>query len=283
MSLIGLEVTNSRSQILNLPLEDILAGFIVKNISGLDPVKATLVSSSFANMDGEQYHSSRREPRNIVITLGLDPDYSIGSVEKLRSQLYNFFMPKTSVLLKFNLFDKFAVSDILGSASRYIQGRIETCETPLFSKDPEIEISIMCFNPDFYDLDLVSVDGLTVATAVETLYAYDGTVDTGVVFTLSFDRSLDAFTLYHRTPDGILKSMDVAYAFLAGDILKISTVVGDKSALLTRASVESSILYAVTPQSNWMQLEPGDNNVRVYAVGAGIPYNIQYVTKYGGL
>ena len=74
MLLKTLKVTNSRGFTLDLPLEDISGGFIVKGIEGLGPVKATLVSSSFANMDGEQYHSSRRKARNLIVKLGLDPD-----------------------------------------------------------------------------------------------------------------------------------------------------------------------------------------------------------------
>ena len=55
------EVRNDHGNLLNLSLQEILGGFIVEEIQGLDPVAATIVSSSFAQLDGEQYQSSRRE------------------------------------------------------------------------------------------------------------------------------------------------------------------------------------------------------------------------------
>ena len=61
MLLSEVTVVNSRGLQLNLPLSDISGGIVVRNIDGLDPTKATLVSSGFANQNGEQYHSSRRE------------------------------------------------------------------------------------------------------------------------------------------------------------------------------------------------------------------------------
>src|SRR5437868_144697 len=105
MLLKALAVTNSRGSVLSLPLEDPSEGYIVREIKGLDPVKATLVSSSFANNDGEQFHSARRESRNIVVTLDLEPDYAVRGVKELRDQLLNFFMPKTAADLAIHMYD----------------------------------------------------------------------------------------------------------------------------------------------------------------------------------
>ena len=126
MILDSFKVTNARGSVLNFPLDDPSQGFIVRNIEGLGPVKATLVSTSFANMDGGQYHSSRREPRNIVLTLGLEPDYAMMSVADLRKQLYQFFMPKSQSTLDFHLFDKFAENLLEQTKELTIDARIES-------------------------------------------------------------------------------------------------------------------------------------------------------------
>ena len=110
MLLNALKVTNSQGTELDMPLSDNSNGFLIKNIDGLDPVKATLVSSSFANLDGEQYHSARRETRNIVLSLGLDPSWGSASVKDLRDQLYSYFMPKSPLLMNFHMFDKNATN-----------------------------------------------------------------------------------------------------------------------------------------------------------------------------
>jgi hypothetical protein len=284
MLLNALKVINSRGSMLNLPLEDDSAGFQVQKIEGLDPVKAILVSSSFAGMDGEQYHSSRREARNIKLTLGLSPDYGTQAVKDLRDLLYQYFMPKQTTQLIFHMYDKFATDVFHEFKDIYIDGRIESFDSELFVAEPSVDVSAMCFNPDFYEPDTVIFNGNTVAdTTTETTLAYGGTIDTGAIFTLHPNRAITDFTIYHTTPEGTVRTLYISHPLLAGDTLEISSVVGSKYVRLTRASVQSSVLYAMSPQSAWLTLEPGDNKLRVYTEGAPIPYDIQYTTKYGGL
>lgn len=283
MLLKTLNVTNSRGLLLGLPLEDISGGFVVREIEGLGPVKATLVSSSFANMDGEQYHSSRRESRNIIIKLGLDPDYALYSVYDLRTQLYNFFMPKTSAKLEFNLFNKFSDNFIEQNLNLEIMARVESLEPDIFTREPAVDLSLMCYDPDFVDPNPVIFEGSTVDDLTETVLTYSGTVDTGVVFKILPDRDLPEFTIYQRPPDDTLHSVYFSQPLIAGDELTISSILGDKYVTLKRAGVESSQLFGVSPQSDWLELMPGDNVFRVYAEGAPVPYSIEYTNKYGGL
>lgn len=268
------EVRNAAGALLSLELQDITDGIVLEDVDGLGPVKATIVSSSFAQQDGEQYHSSRREKRNITLKLSFRPDYGTTTVRALRHQMYRFFMTKTPVSLRFY--------DTEGPEVD-ISGRIEDCDPTIFAKEPGMDVSILCFDPDFVDLDTVTLSGNTTATTTETLVEYDGTVETGVVFTLNVNRTITEFTIYHRPPDGTLRSMDIAAPMVTGDVLKISTVPGDKYATLTRTGSSSSALDYVSPQANWMELVQGDNHIRIYAEGAAIPYTIEYNTRYGGL
>jgi hypothetical protein len=268
------EVRNIAGALLTLQLEDILNGFIVEEITGLDPVKAVLVSSGFAGLDGVQYQSSRREARQLTFRIGLEPDYGTESVESLRRTLYSFFMTKAPVNLRFYMSDGLTID---------IDGRVETFESPLFVKEPAVDITLLCFDPDFYDSVPVVLSGSTVSTTTDTLITYPGTVETGILFTLNVDRTLSEFTIYHRAPDGITRSLDFSGSLAAGNVLKISTIVGAKGATKTVTGVESSVLYGVSPQSNWIELQPGENHIRVYAVGAAIPYTITYTKRYGGL
>lgn len=268
------EVRNQAGSLLTLPLSDPSQGFVVTDIEGLEPVKATLVSSSFANLDGGQYHSSRREPRNLKLKLDLEPDYILDSVQELRRRLYNFFMPKTKSNLRFILDDGTTVG---------IDGRIESFDSPLFTKDPSADISLMCYDPDFVNVDPVLITGNTVSTETNTLVTYEGSVETGIRFTLNVDRALTEFTIYHIPPDGVVRALDFAGSLSAGDVLQISTVPGAKGATLISGDTATSVLYGVSPQSNWIELQPGDNYIRVYATGAAIPYEIEYNTRYGGL
>lgn len=275
--LTAVEVRSASGALLTLPLEDVSNGLYIDDIRGLDPVKATIVSSSFAAIDGTQYQSSRRESRNIVLTIGLEPDYATDSVRDLRSRLYEYMMPKSEVSLTF-IHDE--ADDELEVV---ISGRVESLETALFSEEPAVDISIVCFDPDFVDLTEVLVEGDTVADTTEITIDYDGTVESGFVFELLVDRTLTEFTIYHTPPGKPVRTLDFAANLETGDVLTITTIAGNKSVLLTRTATTSSLLYGMSPQSNWIELEKGANKIRVYALGDPIPYTITYTTRYGGL
>src|SRR4051794_39171059 len=166
--LTNVEVRTPQGTLLSLPLDDISSGLFIEEVEGLDPVKATLVSSSFAGVDGEQFHSSRREARDIKLKIGLEPDYITTSVQGLRARLYSYFMPKAVVFLRF-VNDDGTVADIVGT--------VESFETPLFTKEPQADISVRCFGPDFVVPVPVKQDLVTVEDSTEgwTSINYTGT------------------------------------------------------------------------------------------------------------
>lgn len=269
------EVRNSQGDLFKLVLEDPSSGFIVAKIDGLGPVKATLVSSSFAGVDGEQYQSSRREARNVKFKLELDPDPATETVWSLRQKLYDFFMPESEIVLQWFL-ESGLVVEILGV--------VESCDPDHFTQEPTMDISIMCFKPDFYELTTQSIPGLLTTDLTATYFDYPGTVETGVVITVTADRAVDELTVYHRIPSGEIQTLTFDNApLIAGDILTISTVEGNKGATLNRGGTISSVLYGISPQSKWLELKRGNNGLRVYATGAAMPVSIEYVNKYGGL
>ena len=266
---------NGQGGLLSLPLSDISSGFIVQQVDGLDPVKATLSSTAFAGLDGEQYQSSRRETRNIKITLGLDPDPLVDTVRTLRKRLYSYFLPKSQITLTFYMDDGLTVS---------IAGVVESFETTIFSQTPSVDISIICYDPDFYDPTPQTLNGNSTESSAVTNLTYDGEVETGFVFTLNVNRTIGEVTIYNTTPNEGIRSLDFTGSLVAGDVLTISTVTGNKGATLTHLGASSSVLYGVSPQSSWVDLKPGLNQIRIYVTGAaGIPYSMQYTTKYGGL
>lgn len=267
------EILNSQGNTLVLPLEDFNNGYLVQSIDGLDPVKANIVSSSFAGVDGEQHQSSRREARNIIMKLGLKMG-AAGSVSSLRAKLMGFLMPKAKVRLRFFRDDGPDVD---------IYGIVETFACPQFVKEPVATISLMCHQPDFYVPHIYGSANYTTAGTDEHYIEYDGSIETGFELRLTVNRALSQFTIYQRSSEGTLNRMLFAEPLIAGDVLTISTVAGNKFARLTRAGSDSSLLYGVSPDSSWLNLYPGPNYIRVYATGAAIPYTITYNSKVGGL
>lgn len=269
-----IEIRNSAGTLLTMVLDEIQDGYVLKSVDGLDPVKAVIATSDFAVLDGVQYQSSKRLSRNLLVYLGLEPDYVSTSVRDLRQGLYTWFMPKSAVNLRFFDTDGPTVS---------IDGRVESFEAPLFVREPQAVISLICPDPDFVELTSESGSGNTVSDTTEFLVQYDGTVETGIKFVLNLNRSLSQFTIIHRQPDNVYRSLYVTASMINLDTVTVDTNVGQKAITLTRSGVESSLLYGMSQQSAWFKLQPGDNYFRFYATGAAIPFTYEYTNRYGGL
>jgi len=272
--LTDIQVRTGLGRLLSLSLDDIEEGYSVQEITGLDPVPATINSSGYATQDGEQYNSSKRGKRNIVLKLGLEPDYIGVTARKLRDRLYGFLMPKSEVTLRF-------ISDEEPTVE--IVGRVESFDAPLFTAEPMATISVLCMLPDFIDKTPITFSGNSTADQTETILDYDGTVETGFVFRMRIDRALSQFSLKSRATDNVQRSMDFAATLQAGDVIEVSTVPGSKGVYLIRTDNRSSLLYALSPYSPWIELFPGPNYVRLSATGAALAYTIAYTNKYGGL
>lgn len=261
-------------QLLSLPLEDVSNGYIVSEVEGLGPVKATIVTAKQSAVDGVFYQSASRDLREIKIKVELEPDFIVNTVQTLRDRLYTIFMPKSPVLLEF-----------LDSDGRVatISGRVETVEPVIFTATPTIEINVLCFKPDFIDGATTIINGSTVTTTQNVSVNYLGTSSSGFKFTIKPARSLTDLTLVHTAPDGTESYMEFNYPLAANDTLTITTTPREKAVTKLSGGVLTSVLYGLSPLSPFPQLQPGQNYIRVVTAGATVPYTVEYAAKYGGL
>lgn len=275
-----LDVQNTKmgANLLTLTLSDPSNGYVVQGIEGLDPVKATLVSSGFANLDGATYQTSRREPRDIKINLGLRSRTI--PVEVLRSQLYTQFMPKSEVSINFYQTDGTCVN---------IKGVVETCEAPPFSKEPSMVVSIVCFDPDFVGPINGTVSAALVATETQTsnTFNYAGTVPTGITFNLTATKYVSNLALC-LAPAGMPESQ-LAFntPLFIGDSLIVTTTRGLRSALIKKSGTSIFIpaLSGVPSGAPWLEIQPGINTFRAWSApaGIGVPYVMSWQARFGGL
>jgi hypothetical protein len=268
------EITNVRGNTLRLPLLDASNGYVVKEIDGLDPVNATLTTSSLAQVDGAQPQNARRDTRNITMKLGLEPDYVSTTVQSLRSSLYEYLMPKNNIDMAFYLD---------GTLYVIASGQVESFENSMFSADPEVDISIICYDPDFYSPTAITLDEDTVSTTDAVEIDYDGTSDIGVIFTLNVDRDLTDFTLYNTAPDNSIQAFGVDGSFVSGDVVVINTIPGQRGITLTRSAITTSVLFYVDDSAIWTTLQKGTNYFRAYASGDAIPYTLVYTPQLGAI
>jgi len=267
------EVRPQQGNLLTLLLSNPDNGFIVRGIEGLGPVKAELVSTSYARMDGAQPMSARRGERDILITLGIDPRWGIQTVEELRRALYRFFMPKMYVDLTF-------FTDTLNVV---INGQIESMDPVLFTEDPEVTISIRCYDPDFIDPTVRTEDGWTGTDADYVTIDYQGSVDTGFVFQIVLADVMSQFTVEQRINGSVVETMEFVGGLFGGNIVDVSTVPGNKFVHVTDAGYRKSALFMMSPYSPWLTLKPGTNEIRIQSDAELQPWSMTWTDRHGGL
>ena len=273
MSLTTLSVVSSSGETLSFHI-GASTGYQLEEVRGLDPVKADISSSSFGQHDGSQYQSSRRGERNIVMVIGLVPDFVTNTVQSLRLDLARLLMPKRPVTLRMIDSDGSVVS---------IAGRVESFEAPLFTRTPKADISIICFDPDFKSHALTTKTGSSVTDITNTAVQYNGSVDTGFLFEMTVNRATNELALVLVNSMGESQRVDFAMALSAGDKIEIGSNFGEKGVWVTKDGLRTPALYTITPNSNFLVLSPGVNQFRVQMAGAAIPWSIKYYERYGSL
>ena len=261
---------NRSEDILSLPLETPENGIIVAGIDGLGPVKASIASSSFAGFDGSIPQAARRDVRNILIKFDLDP---FRSVEDTRKLLYKFFLPKSYVTLVFT-------TDQGLNAS--ITGMIESCDPVIFSKEPQMTVSIICFEPDFKGTNSTRVQ--LVADGNYHDVEFNSEIETGFSTLIHITEPMQELQFDVISPFGRRQRLNYSGSHVAGDLLEISTKFGAKGAYLTRNSNTTSVLYGVTITSEYPVLYPGTNKIMMETFPNTTPFALEfeYRALYGG-
>ena len=273
--------------VLELPL-DASSGYVVKNIDGLGPVKADIVTTEYASMDGGVYQTANGNMRNIVFQIGFDPTYqSEDPFGELRRGLYPYLSPKMRVEMHF-LSSNFETVKIIGY--------VESFEPSMFSAEPEMQISMLCPDPYFSSLVPIVLSGLLPETDIDIDYPF-GAVPTGFVFTVQgiTAPSAQAFSAFTVTRFGWYPAQLDYFGplYSAGPPLTIQvvTVKGSKSAGWVLASAYNpSVPFVGTNLlgyiEGWMELVPGNNPLRIVFTPDIIgptAMSISYTVRYVGL
>jgi hypothetical protein len=277
-----MEVLGLRSLAPTLPLdEDGVAGsdpIQVLDIQGLEPVKAAITTSLYGAFDGEAYVGANVGKRNIVLTIGLNPDWKIQTPEELRQLLYNYFMPKLLVELRFH-------SDIYPTVR--IEGYVEDVKPNIFSKTPQMQVSIICPRPDFIAVAPSIFTGLTNDGSALTEIDYAGSVSTGIL--LKINQAVgspgEATIQVNLTGEGAPQTF-LAKGNITPDVRwEMSSIMGAKyvrSVTLATAAI-TNYLNDVAVDAVWPRLYPGVNNLAVLTAVVGQNWELSYYTRFGGL
>ena len=249
-----------------------LSGYFSKNIQGLGPVKANVAVSNYVLLDGGVYNSANQGVRNIVIQLGFSPNYAINeSVSSMRNVLYDIAAPTEQVRLV--IYD----DDV---AKMQINGVVESNEPEIFSKTPDNQISIVCVEPFFRDMLDSTYD---TTTGVNFTIEYLGNKPRGFVVEYTISTNVSYLQIRNRDTGATAR---VTYPMSAGQILRITTTRGYKSATLNAANGDriANVIGNLAITDGWPELTRGVNRlVANQNVAPVSPVKILFRNHYQGV
>jgi hypothetical protein len=257
------------------------SGFYVKSIDGLGPAHANINISDVSGADGGEYNSARVETKNIVLELGLleNPD-----IETQRQLSYKYFPLKKKLTLTVETDNRTAMID----------GYVESNEPDIFSDQESIQISILCPNPYWRSEDYYTVfsginqifefpysnEGVTPATEFgsyedsrfKTIINF-GDADTGIIMELDCHDVVENPMIFNMTSretmvintSKIAAIMGSEHGLMAGDVLLMSTIKGDRYVTLYRGGYYYNVMNAINRGTTWIQLYRGPNVIAISA------------------
>lgn len=254
-----LKIENKSGQLLDLSSE---RNIVITRIDGLTPPNASIVTTNVAAHDGSKYNSAKVEQRNIVIYLRLTNE-----VEKTRILLYKYFRIKQYCKIYYTN----------ESRDVYCEGYVEAFENDRFVMNNEVQISIICPSPWFKELDEIVFNMSQVLSTFEFPFAVEeqgmefstlseniltevinsGDVDTGIILELSAIGEVINPRIYNADTREML---GLNFTMVSGDLIKISTVRGNKYVKLLREGVETNIINLLMGNPDWFQLPVGASN-----------------------
>ena len=250
-------VTNSRGQTLNINDH---VNYSVIGVDKLDPPEAEVNIAKVVNLDGGRINSVRASTRALNIELLLR-----GDIEKNRIRLYKYFQYKKTVKVNYKN----------NSRNVFIEGCVEFFEAPRFENSCRANISIVCADPFFKDVNEIVVDASYILAMFEFPFAIEnpipfgefqedrqaivynnGDVDTGVIVELNaFGRVVNPKIFDKYTGEFIGLNITLEN----GDSVTISTQKGQKSVSLHRKGVTTNVINTLMRGHSWLQLKIGEN------------------------
>lgn len=253
----------------------------LRGVEGLGPVKADLPSSPYVS-DGEYVTGKRVGKRNIVLTLGYNPDWSTNTMADLRQTLYEYFMPKRWIRLEF--------TSTHITPTVYIEGYVESVEPNMFSQDPEVQVSIICPRPDFISTGVVTLNGqMHAAFGTPLIFTYEGTVPTGFVLQQTTPSTTFTGELNIKNDCEEPGFFAVTTNIQPTRQFVLSTEDGSKYMQEENAGVLlKNLLGYLTTTMDWMKLHPGENQFEIKGEpsSGGLltePWELVYSPRFGGL
>lgn len=253
--------------------------FWVKAIIGLDAEEIIPRFYGFSG-DGEEarHYDFGLKPRSVVIRAQLNPNFALGeSYSDIRDGLYRAISSQRSGLVSINFLEG-------GSTVALLRGKIVKFEVPLFSKIPEVQLTLECDDPLLRAVGPVQLveSELHSPLQADEVWITDSlsTAPHGLRITTTCNASLGSWVV--RCPDNRWK-FEVIYSFQAGDVVEMSSEPNAKTLTVTRSAVTTSILDAISTDSDWPKVFPGLNKYYWLNRSSWLNKAVEFTPAYWGV
>ncbi len=298
----SVEITNHNSESILLDLyHPETSGLAVQSIEGLGPATADIQCTEVATIDGGIFTSARQQKRNIVFTfiMMFDP-----TIETSRLKVYKYFPIKKKITMVFQTEHRHAECT----------GYVETITPDIFSNQETVQVSVICPDPNFYELGHSQTLFSGVKSEFEFPFAnesltesllefgaiqldtranldYVGDSDTGVLINIHAVGQAENITIWNNiTREKFAIDTNKIYRVTGvridrGDDIIISTVKGNKYIQLLHEGTYFNIVSCINKDADWFQLTNGDN-IFTFTADAGEEFlmvTFNYRNAYGGI
>lgn len=283
-----LEVENKHGQILKLSNNE--NNYQILSIDGLTPPSATIHTLTNASTHGSIYKSAKIEPRNLVIQVK-----PRGNTEENRLRLYEYFATSDWCKIYFRN----------GSRNVAIEGYVETIESNLFENNQVMQISILCPEPFFKDVEDRIIDISKDHDAFEFPFSIP---ESGIEFSVFEQDRFTCVVNYGEADAGMIIEIEnisdelsglqcpIIRNYITGESLKVNTFVypgvkiiintntGKKSIVKVSNGAKENIINSFDLKTDWLQLRKGANYFTYdSAVSNQFKINIRYSSNYLGV
>lgn len=254
--------------------------FIITEILGLDPPDATINIDEYAVIDGGFYNSSKANYRQMQIAFAIDYNASAS-----RQKIYRVLQPGRKVRIDYSdqqglrvytegyvgkpTIDHFAMKQTCVVAIECPESYWQAAESII---NAFYSITNMFHFPFASEEDPGDVIFGEKVLHDQMIITNDGNITIGFRVSLLFKDALSTgITLSNvDTGDTIVMTWSAGF-ILAHDIVVIDTRPNNRSVILARGGVESSIFYRIdfSNSTNFPMLNPGDNLIQVGVTTSG--------------
>ena len=248
--------------------------YLVKGLFGLDAEEIMPRFYGVSAASGERFHDLSMGARTVVIRLGLNPTFGPRQgVSDLRDDIYRLIGSSRTGLVTL------ALKNERGRVAQ-ISGFVTKLEAPLFSKTPEVQMSIRCEDPTLRGSDEVSVENFVFDDTTVVIQDPESTAPHGFEVTMTIPEAATYLLVASGYNQGHTWEFELTpnVGFQANDVVYLNSNVGYRKVEVTRGVTKLNIADGIRHSSIWPLMTPGYNSFSFVTDAAGD--NIPTITEF---